>query len=232
MKLSPKSSRERWNIPESSVYKAIAKLKELGLIKIKSGKLVIEWIVKSDSELSAPAKDSQLRQKILRSDNQFSAPAKNSQLRQNQSLKSLKNPASDSPQTIQNIQTNQTRAAGENFLENSKADSSKQATAQSSPELTPLSDTLVKTKNLGKDKKEPPNENDSQISSDLKNKLFELEIPLDARVLKAPRASRCLRQRLSSRKPSLRRSRTHRKNMVNHQQPPWRVSLSDFKATH
>lgn len=54
----PKEFALRWQIPEVSVYKAIAKLKELGLIKIKSGKLVIDWVIKSDIEqLSIPTID-------------------------------------------------------------------------------------------------------------------------------------------------------------------------------
>ncbi len=202
----PKEFALRWNIPESSVYKAIAKLKELGLIKIKSGKLVIEWIVKSDSELSAPAKDSQLRQKILRSDNEFSAPAKNSQLRQNQSLKSLKNGASDSPQTIQTLQTNQT-GAGEQVKSHlpqqrrslkakvkSEVEASvkSQDSSSSTNELSSLSDVLEGATSLKSDKSSAPvTQNTTKdstpwdIPQDLRNKLEELEIPLDARVLKA-----------------------------------------------
>jgi hypothetical protein len=53
----PKEFALRWQIPEVSVYKAIAKLKELGLIKIQSGKLVINWVIKTDIEqLSIPIK--------------------------------------------------------------------------------------------------------------------------------------------------------------------------------
>jgi hypothetical protein len=81
----PKEFALNWNIPESSVYKAIAQLKQLGLILIKSGKLLIEWISKSEQTLSQPetiisseteftelldpAKDSQIQQTIIRSDN-------------------------------------------------------------------------------------------------------------------------------------------------------------------
>ena len=182
----PKEFALRWNIPESSVYKAIAKLKELGLIKIKSGKLVIEWIVKSDSELSAPAK--------------------NSQLRQNQSLKSLKNGASDSPQTIQTLQTNQT-GAGEQVKSHlpqqrrslkakvkSEVEASvkSQDSSSSTNELSSLSDVLEGATSLKSDKSSAPvTQNTTKdstpwdIPQDLRNKLEELEIPLDARVLKA-----------------------------------------------
>lgn len=53
----PKEFALRWQIPEVSVYKAIAKLKELGILNIKSGKLVIDWVIKpsGESELNSEA---------------------------------------------------------------------------------------------------------------------------------------------------------------------------------
>ena len=131
MEIIPKEFALRWSIPESSIYKAIAQLKKLGLILIKSGRLLIEWITKSDSELSAPAKiigseaefsdpakdsqirqkfsdpakDSQIRQTILRSENEFSDPRINSQIRPNQQPERLKNKESSSLQTLQTVQT-------------------------------------------------------------------------------------------------------------------------------
>ncbi len=121
----PKEFSLKWNIPESSVYKAIAQLKKLGLIFIKSGKLIIEWISKSEekisepdtiitpeTKLSDPAKDSQIRQKIIRSENQLSDPAKKSQIWQNRSSETLSELDSNFPQTSQ---TNQTSSYVSNY---------------------------------------------------------------------------------------------------------------------
>lgn len=43
IEIFPKQFSKRWFIPESSVYEAIAKLKEAKAIEIKSGRVVIEW---------------------------------------------------------------------------------------------------------------------------------------------------------------------------------------------
>ena len=84
VEIIPKEFALRWAIPESSIYKAIAQLKKQGLILIKSGRLLIEWITKSDQQLSDPAK-------IIGSETEFSDPAKDSQIRQK-----LSDPAKDS----------------------------------------------------------------------------------------------------------------------------------------
>ena len=121
VEVNPKEFALSWNIPESSIYKAVAQLKKLGLILLKSGKLLIEWISKSGqtlsepvpiissetelTELSDPAKNYQIRQKIIRSENKLSDPAKNSQIRQNRSPEPL--PKLDSVLS-QTIQTNKT----------------------------------------------------------------------------------------------------------------------------
>ena len=34
----------RWSIPEKSLYRALARLKELEVLDIKSGKLVVAWV--------------------------------------------------------------------------------------------------------------------------------------------------------------------------------------------
>lgn len=43
IEIFPKEFALRWQMPESSVYEAIAKLKEINAIEIKYGKVVIEW---------------------------------------------------------------------------------------------------------------------------------------------------------------------------------------------
>ena len=118
VEVNPKEFALSWNIPESSIYKAVAQLKKLGLILIKSGKLLIEWISKSgqtlsepapinspETELSDPRINYQIRQKILRSENKLSDPAKNSQIRQNRSPEPLPELDSNLSQTIQTNKT-------------------------------------------------------------------------------------------------------------------------------
>ena len=74
----PKEFALRWAIPESSVYEAIAKLKELGAIKLKSGKMVIEWSHSQQEGVSGnpekfwnPRKNSDIPEKILTSQKKF-----------------------------------------------------------------------------------------------------------------------------------------------------------------
>lgn len=143
----PKEFALRWQIPEVSVYKAIAKLKELGLIKIKAGKLVIDWVIKSDIEqLSIPSIDEkplntkpvadpwddpdsllsdrknsnyQIGKKIIRSDNELSDLIIDYQIRENRGLKAVSDITSSFSQTLQTFQTNQT-AVDKNFCTNTE----------------------------------------------------------------------------------------------------------------
>ena len=67
MEIIPKEFALRWQIPESSVYEAIAKLKQLGILNIKTGKLVIEWASsQQDSDSGNPEKILGIPKKILR----------------------------------------------------------------------------------------------------------------------------------------------------------------------
>ena len=126
VQIIPKEFALRWRMPESSVYSAIARLKELGILNIKSGKLVIDWVKpekqETEEELeniavvndnSAQKSDSQIREKILRSEKKLSDPRIDSQILENQPLEPFSDIASSIPQTIQNIQTNQTRGEEE-----------------------------------------------------------------------------------------------------------------------
>jgi hypothetical protein len=143
----PKEFALRWQIPEVSVYKAIAKLKELGLIKIHSGKLVINWVIKTDIEqLSIPINDEkpintepiadpwddphfslsdrknsnyQIGKKIIKFDNPLSDPIIDYQIRENRGLKAVSDIASIFSQTLQTDQTNQT-AEDQNFCTNTE----------------------------------------------------------------------------------------------------------------
>ena len=85
VQIIPKEFAMRWKIPEKSVYRAIARLKELGILNIKSGKLVVEWVEPEKQETekvvtntsvvnnnSEPTSDSQSCEKILRVEKKFS----------------------------------------------------------------------------------------------------------------------------------------------------------------
>ena len=125
----PKEFALRWRIPEKSVYRAIARLKELGILNIKSGKLVIDWVrpEKQDiedienvavnenptSKFSEVRKNSQSCEKILRVEKKFSEVRKNSQSCENRGLKPLSDIGSETLQTIKTFQTNQTRGGQE-----------------------------------------------------------------------------------------------------------------------
>jgi hypothetical protein len=114
VQIVPKEFALRWRIPEVSVYKAIAKLKELGILNIKSGKLVIDWVIKSENQVLKD--DAQLVLKDTASHmvyhtashntetategvavNDFSNPTKNYQIEEKiiRSDNSLSNPKTD-----------------------------------------------------------------------------------------------------------------------------------------
>ena len=44
IEILPKEFSLRWCIPESSVYEAIGKLKKLGVLLVKTGKVIVEWV--------------------------------------------------------------------------------------------------------------------------------------------------------------------------------------------
>ena len=156
VQIIPKEFALRWKIPEKSVYRAIARLKELGILNIKSGKLVVEWIKpekeapeeKSEdlavnqassvnfSELRNQPDNSQSCEKILTSEKKFSLLRKNSQSCENREPKPLTHIRSGISQTIQTIQTNQTRGGQEKtFSQNQELD-----TTEAVKELVPLAE--------------------------------------------------------------------------------------------
>jgi hypothetical protein len=102
VEINPKEFGLAWNIPESSVYEAIGKLKKLGILLIKKGKVIIEWVkekisipvvvtepcgsVDLSQEQDSPPPEtlrdsrinSEIPEKILRSQNYLRDPRKNS----------------------------------------------------------------------------------------------------------------------------------------------------------
>lgn len=205
VQIVPKEFALRWRIPESSVYKAIAKLKDLGILNIKSGKLVIDWVIKpenQDTEAVAediaiddnpqPIQNYQIEQKIIRSDNFFSDPAEDSQIRENRTLQPLQNIACSISQTLQKIQTDQTRGGEEKKSDQEavqklvlKSEVKEEVTSDKSNESVRQATADVaqkKTKKIPARKKRCEPRQSADIPIDLKERLEELEIPLDDRV--------------------------------------------------
>jgi hypothetical protein len=239
VEILPKEFALRWSIPESSVYEAIGRLKKLGVLLIKRGKVIIEWVrnkinipvvvtelcptvdlsQEADSDTNKTLSDStinsegsktlwdsrinsEIPESILRSQNNLRDPRINSEMSEKRSPEGLSKGDSDSLQTIQTIQTNQTEAVAEEKLniqnspattEEKESDKSKNLEACTkklareglTKKLKPLSDSLETPKSGSGGKVVHQNDNHSQISAQLKARLEELNIPLDAKVSKA-----------------------------------------------
>ena len=151
-------------------------------------------MINSEPELSDPAKDSQIRQKIIRSDNQLSDPAKIFQIQQNKAPEPLSNGGFSSPQTSQKFQTNQTRG-GKNFFsqQNQINDKGQEEGNQQETEIKQGEELQEKNslETIASVIEKVPRAvvrqttkviQTPQIPQDLINKLEELEIPLDERV--------------------------------------------------
>ena len=217
VEIIPKEFALRWRIPEVSVYKAIAKLKELGILNIKSGKLVIDWVIKPDNEasnpeteqvaepttsavavdeLSDPIENYQIGKKIIRSDNRLSNPIKNYQIRENRGLKPLSDIGSETLQTLQTFQTNQTRGGQEKTFSQEEEQPKKEVVQETvqKQEINEEKKLVTKNESVGqspcdvvqeKTKIISPSKSSADIPVELKEKLEELEIPLDNQVRKA-----------------------------------------------
>lgn len=81
----PKEFAMRWQIPESSVYEAIARLKENHAVNIKSGKVTIEWSDSQEEEIndSQQADDSENPEKLWESRKNSDSPEKITEVRKN-----------------------------------------------------------------------------------------------------------------------------------------------------
>jgi hypothetical protein len=101
--LIPKEFALRWQIPESSVYEAVGKLKSCNAISIKSGKLTIEWVNSQEDDTIDSQEDnnSESSEKILESQKKLRNPRKNSESSENQPPEPATSKASEVPQTIQ-----------------------------------------------------------------------------------------------------------------------------------
>lgn len=211
VEIIPKEFALRWRIPEVSVYKAIARLKELGILNIKSGKLVIDWVIEAENQytetatediavndFSDPTENYQNGKKIIRSDNSLSNPIKDYQNRENRGLKSLSDIDPGISQTLQNIQTNQTKGEGEKtfFQETVQKEVEPEAVQETvqKPEINEEKNLEEKNESLRqtssdvtqkKTKIISPSKKSADIPSELIERLEELKIPLDNQVRSA-----------------------------------------------
>jgi hypothetical protein len=119
VEIIPKEFALRWAIPESSVYEAIGKLKKLGVLLVKRGKVIIEWVVNSFSnspvhlqqaqitdnpeQLWDSRINSEIPESILRSQNNLPDPRINSEISENRGSKPASTGNSSSLQTYQTI---------------------------------------------------------------------------------------------------------------------------------
>ena len=146
--------------------------------------------------------NSEIPESILRSQNNLRDPIINSEMSENRVSKPLSTLDYDSPQTIQTIQTNQTGAVEDEQFQsqNSQASTEGRDSGKSNnreicteeftregltDKLKHLSISLITPKSCSKNKTIQQNDNDYQIPAELKAKLEELNIPLDAKVMKA-----------------------------------------------
>ncbi len=131
----PKEFALRWQMPESSIYEAIAKLKDSHAINIRSGRVTIEWAnsqqdKSNDSQQEDNSEnpesfwdsrnDSENPEKILESQKKLRNPRKNSGSPENRRSKPASDKDSSALQTIQtysNFIKTLSEGERENFLD-------------------------------------------------------------------------------------------------------------------
>jgi len=127
VKINPLELAIEWEIPESSVYEAIAKLKEAEVIRINEAEIVITWSINSQQEppsdnsesFQDSRMDSEIPECILENQNQFQDSRMNSKISENQSSEPLQHKDSSAPHTIQtytNFKKTLSDRERENFL--------------------------------------------------------------------------------------------------------------------
>ena len=190
-------------LAKSTVSKALKALSQLGWIDLEPIKVKIKLRSRSGSPKSTlfPVRNS-----VSHSEPQF--PAGNSSLSEETGISSGEQPqleiqseqAFESSKTFQTLQTNQTEVGVEKISSQEVAPAElepqiKQQNRKSSPKdvttsgeissFARTSNVLTSLSNSRQDITPGLNENNYQISQDVKNKLKELKIPLDGRVRKA-----------------------------------------------
>jgi hypothetical protein len=173
-----------------------------------------EEVIKGESEsledLRNVREDSEISENSLENQNELPDPRKHSESSENQCLEVLPEIDPDSSQTIQtfsNLQTNQTeeveegkkheeQTAARTNVDDEQLNQEERVIEKDEPNtsMSSLSEVLATPLEDEEDKPSPQQPkiqkqvksvNSSNIPDDLKNKLEELEIPLDSKVLKA-----------------------------------------------
>ena len=156
-------------VKKTTYFAAKAKFQKLGLFDFKDGATKVYNLQgrSSHSEISDYSQQSKLIESEI-SESKSEISESKSEISESKSPEAMKNGASDSPQTIQNIQTNQTGAGeqgkrqtpplspqgGEWAKGKSKVEASvkEQDSSSSTNELSSLSDVLVISTSLKSDK--------------------------------------------------------------------------------
>lgn len=109
VKVNPLELAVEWEIPESSVYEAIGKLKEAEVIQINEAEIVITWPAHSQQDILSgnpesfqdSRMDSEIPESILENQNKFQDSRMDSEIPENRSSKPAPDKASIPPQTVQ-----------------------------------------------------------------------------------------------------------------------------------
>ncbi len=210
-KFSPSELMLKCGVKKTAYFKAKAKFQRLGFFDFKDGTTKV-FNLQGSSQHSEKKEYSQ-QAKLIESANAESESANAESESANaeyqsanaesksanaecQPSKPLPIEDSGSLQTIKTFQTNQTRAVekiSEEAAPTEPAPQVKQQNQKSSPtdvttsgsSFTHISNTLAESPKPQQRTNSAPTEKNSQIPQDLRNKLQELEIPLDGRVRKA-----------------------------------------------
>jgi hypothetical protein len=211
IELIPKEFAIAWSIPESSVYEALGKLKQKKIVDIKTGKIVISWTNQSDMEfveeesdsledLQDVREDSEISESIIETQNELSNLIRDSNSSENRELEVLPDIDPGSSQTFQTISNSQIIQTGETEEEKKHEEQTAARTDVDDEKdkpltvMSPLSEVLAAPLKDEEDTPSPQQPkiqkqvktvNSSNIPQDLRNKLEELNIPLDSKVLKA-----------------------------------------------
>jgi hypothetical protein len=203
IEILPKEFALRWGLPESSIYEAIGKLKKLGVLLVKTGKAIVEWVKVAvptwaiDSQFQRDSdhpeslrdyrSDSEIPEKILESQNPFPDPRLLSEISENHCPEPLPSEDSSFLQTIQIIQTHQTELESEvSPIESGvgKGEEKIEFPVPPTESLSGNNNTGASTRSIEPirttfDRLVPA---PAAIPQDLIDKLEELHIPLDSQV--------------------------------------------------
>ncbi len=104
LKIEPLKIALDWDIPESSVYESVLKLKKRGLLEIKKSEMILQWINSENSEgFWNLRENSENSERILRSQNGFRNVRIDSENSENQPLEPIQSKDCGSSQTSSDL---------------------------------------------------------------------------------------------------------------------------------